>query len=299
VVKKLLDSGAVFDIEDKLLKGAMAYAGNRLEEAGQLLGGIEALALDASIAGHVAYVQAELAAKSDPARALAHFDHARLLAPGTLIEEASLRRQIALVVPTEAREHYEALATLYLRRFPHSLYAGSFRQQFAAAVAGNVHASEPDRLARLEAILAGVGPADRRDVYLAIAKQALLKGKVEVAAFTAGSAGKLADAGSADEARAHVYRGAALVASEAVQEGAAMLGGADRSKLASDEAALIDAGLAVAEAVQRPPQTEEFGEEQQQAAKARDGETVGSSGVVARAQKIFAQVDRMLSEARQ
>jgi chemotaxis protein MotC len=298
VVQKLLDAGAVFDIEDTLLKGALAYAGNRLEEAGQLLGGIDARSLDASIAAHVAFVQADLAAKSDPAKAHAHFDDARLLAPGTLIEEASLRRQITLVVPTEERERYEALATLYLRRFPHSLYAGSFRQQFAAAVAGNVHASEPDRLARLEAILAGVGPADRRDVYLAIAKEAVQKGKAEVAAFAAGSAGKLAEAGSAEEARARVYRGAALVASEAVQEGVAMLGGADRSKLAPAEAALIDAGLSVAEAVQRPPPAEDPADDQAPAVKTGEGEAVVASAVAARAQKMFAQVDQMLSEAR-
>ena len=270
-----------------------------MDDAGELLGGIEARALDASIAGHVAFVQAELVAKLDPAKALAHLDDARLLAPGTLIEEASLRRQIALVGPSEDAERYETLAALYLRRFPNSLYAGSFRQQFAAAIAGNVRASESDRLARLEAMLGGVGPAERRDVYLTIAKEALLKGKVGIAAFAAASAGKLADAGSVEEARARVYEGAALVVSDRLDKGVEMLGEADRGKLAQADAALVDAGLAVADAVQRAPESPDPEDEQPKlAGKADAVEQGAASAVVARAHKIFAQVDEMLSEAR-
>lgn len=300
VVQKLLDGGASFEIEEKLLKGALAYAEGRLDEAGELLGGIEARALDASIAGHVAFVQAELAAKSNPAKALGLLDDARLLAPGTLIEEASLRRQIALVGAGEDAERYEALAALYLRRFPNSLYAGSFRQQFAAAIAGNARASEPDRLARLEVILGGIGLAERRDVYLTIAKEALLKGKVGIAAFAAASAGKLADAGSAEEARARVYEGAALVVSDGLDKGVEMLGGADRSKLAQADVALVDAGLAVADAVQRPAETPDPEDEQPKLAdKTGEREKAAASAVIARAHKIFAQVDQMLSEAGQ
>jgi chemotaxis protein MotC len=297
VVQKLLDGGAKFEIEEKLLKGALAYSDGRMDEAGELLGGIEARALDAGIAGHVAFVQAELVAKSDPAKAFGHLDDARLLAPGTLVEEASFRRQLALVGPSEDAERYETLAALYLRRFPNSLYAGSFRQQFAAAIAGNVRASESDRLARLEAMLGGVGPAERRDVYLTIAKEALLKGKVGIAAFAAASAGKLADAGSVEEARARVYEGAALVVSDRLDKGVEMLGEADRSKLAQTDAALVDAGLAVADAVQRAPASPDPEDAQPKLAGTVE-QGAAASAVVARAHKIFAQVDEMLSEAR-
>jgi chemotaxis protein MotC len=296
-VQKLLDGGAKFEIEEKLLKGALAYADGRMDEAGELLGGIEARALDAGIAGHVAFVQAELVAKSDPAKAFGHLDDARLLAPGTLVEEASFRRQLALVGPSEDAERYETLAALYLRRFPNSLYAGSFRQQFAAAIAGNVRASESDRLARLEAMLGGVGPAERRDVYLTIAKEALLKGKVGIAAFAAASAGKLVDAGSVEEARARVYEGAALVVSDRLDKGVEMLGEADRGKLAQADAALVDAGLAVADAVQRAPASPDPEDAQPKLAGTVE-QGAAASAVVARAHKIFAQVDEMLSEAR-
>jgi chemotaxis protein MotC len=238
-----------------------------------------------------------LAAKSDPAKALAHLDDARLLAPGTLIEEASLRRQIALV-GTADLDRFEALAAVYLRRFPNSLYAGNFRQQFAAAVAGTVRAFATERLAQLETILGGVGPIDRRDVYLTIAREALVKGRVGLAAFAAASAGRLADTGSVEEARAHVYQGAALVASDELAKGLEMLSGADRGRLAPADAALIDAGLAVADAVQRPAQAPETDDEAKLAAAAGEAQATAASAVAERARKVFTQVDQMLSEAR-
>lgn len=299
VVQKLLDSGAAFEIDENLLKGALAYAERRLEPAAELLGKVEARTLDVSIAGLVSFVQAELAAKSDPAKAFAYLDDARLLAPGTLVEEASLRRQISLIGPMEDRERYEALATLYLRRFPNSLYAGNFRQQFAIAIAGNVHASEPDRLARLEAIFAGVSVADRRDLYLTISEEALLKGKSGIAAFAAVGAEKLAVAGSAEEARARVYQGAALVATEGTEKGVALLESVERAKLSEADAALVDAGLAVADAVQRPPEDADAGDDRAKAAtKPGESDAPAASAVVARAQKTFADVDQMLTEAR-
>ena len=71
-------------------------------------------------------------AEKEPAKALAYLDDARLLAPGTLIEEAAFRRQIALIASAGDGERYEMMVARYLRRFPNSVYAGNFRQQFAA-----------------------------------------------------------------------------------------------------------------------------------------------------------------------
>ena len=72
------------DIDEKLLKGALAYGeGRHRRSRASCSDGIEARTLDPSMAGHVAYVQGELAAKKEPAKALAHLDDARLLSPGT------------------------------------------------------------------------------------------------------------------------------------------------------------------------------------------------------------------------
>ena len=118
-----------------------------------------------------------------------YLDDARLLSPGTIVEEAALRRQIALLAAAGKADRYEMLATQYLRRFPRSVYAGGFRQQFAVAIAAIRMPREPGRLARLESMLGGVAQSDRREVYLTIAKEAIAKGKMEMAKFAAAQCG--------------------------------------------------------------------------------------------------------------
>src|SRR5882724_11396176 len=81
-----------------LVRGALAYGQNRNAEALELLADVDARTLDPSIAGHVALVQAELVAKTDREKSAALLAEARLLAPGTMIEEAALRRDVALAV---------------------------------------------------------------------------------------------------------------------------------------------------------------------------------------------------------
>jgi chemotaxis protein MotC len=287
-LQKLTHSGASTDINEKLIKGALAYGEGRHDAAAAQLAGIEARALDPGMAGLVAYVQGELAAKKEPAKALVYFDDARLLSPGTIIEEAALRRQIALLAAAGNADRYEALATQYLRRFPSSVYAGGFRQQFALAIAGHTDVVEPDRLARLERMLGGVAQSDRRELYLMIAKEAVAKGKMAMAKFAAANAGSLTEAASTDRERARLYEGAALIVTEAFDRGVEILSAVERSKLAETDASLLDAALSIAGQVRRMPATPD-------AEPLAAGEVTGQA--LAQARKAIAQVDEMLSGA--
>ena len=292
VLQKLMRSGAGTGIGEKLLKGALAYGEGRHDEAAELLGGIESRTLDPGMAGHVAYVQGELAAKKEPVKALAYLDDARLLSPGTIVEEAALRRQIALLAAAGKADRYELLATQYLRRFPNSVYAGGFRQQFAAAIAVHTNAGEPGRLARLESMLGGVEQTDRREVYLTIAKAAIDKGKVEMAKFAAAHARRLTEESSAERERARLYEAAALVVTEEFDRGVEMLGAVERSKLAETDTALLDAALGVAGQVRRLPDAPDA---EPPAAASPAGDAAGRA--MAQARKAIAQVDEILSGA--
>ena len=289
-LQKLMRSGASTDINEKLLKGTLAYGEGRHDEAAELLAGVEARALDPGTAGLVAYVQGELTAKKEPAKAQVHFDDARLLSPGTIIEEAALRRQIALLAAAGSADRYEALATQYLRRFPNSVYAGGFRQQFALAIAGHTDAAESGRLARLERMLGGVAQSDRREVYLMIAKEAVAKGKMAMAKFAAANAEPLTEAASTDRERARLYEGAALIVTEEFDRGVEVLGTVERSKLAETDAALLDAALSVAGQVRRMPDPPDA-EPPVAASPAGEGQAL------AQARKAVAQVDEILSGA--
>jgi chemotaxis protein MotC len=286
VLQKMIRGGAGADLGEKLLKGALAYGEGRHEEAADLLGGIEARKLDPGMAGHVAYVQGELAAKKEPAKALAHLDDARLLSPGTIVEEAALRRQIALLAAAGKADRYELLATQYLRRFAGSVYAGGFRQQFAAAIAAHTNAGEPGRLVRLESMLGGVEQADRREVYLTIAKEAIAKGKVDMAKFAAANAGRLAEDSSAERERARLYEGAALIATEDFDRGVAMLGALERTKLADTDSALLESALAIAGQVRSLPDV-----------PASEPADAAGGQILEQARKSVAQVDDLLSGA--
>ena len=51
--------------------------------------------------------------------------------PGTLVEEAALRREIFVAGQLDDFDKFETLAMQYFRRFRHSIYAGNFRQRFS------------------------------------------------------------------------------------------------------------------------------------------------------------------------
>jgi chemotaxis protein MotC len=289
-LQKLMQSGAGKDINEKLIKGTLAYGEGRHDAAAELLAGIEARALDPAMAGLVAYVQGELVAKKEPAKALVYFDDARLLSPGTIVEEAALRRQIALLAAAAgSADRYEMLATQYLRRFPNSVYAGGFRQQFALAIAGRADAAEPSRLAHLDGMLGGVAPSDRRELYLMIAKEAVTKANMKMAKFAAARAEPLAEASSADRERARLYQGAALIVTEEFDRSVEVLSAVERGKLAETDAALLDAALSIAGQVRRMPDTPDA--EPPSVA----GEVTGQA--LAQARKAIAQVDEILSGA--
>jgi chemotaxis protein MotC len=64
------------------------------------------------------------------------------LAPGTLLEEAALRRETVITALMEDFEKFEMLSSQYLRRFGDSVYAPEFTGRFAVAVATGRYAED-------------------------------------------------------------------------------------------------------------------------------------------------------------
>jgi len=82
-------------IEARLIKGALAYVEGHEDEAQDLLRTVDVRSLPPSLGGPVALVQSALIVRQDVAAAMAFLDEARLLMPGTLVEEAALRRRFS------------------------------------------------------------------------------------------------------------------------------------------------------------------------------------------------------------
>jgi len=305
-LRSLVDSKEDLGDNDKLVKGALAYSERRDAEAAELLSGVDVESLDRSVGGHVALVRASLAAESDQRKAFALLDRARVIAPGTLVEEAALRRQAILAAKINELDTFERLSSQYFRRFNTSLFAGSFEQQFAQEVVSKAYTAQEKRMAKLEEIIRSVEPEVRINTCLALAEQGILRANVEIVRFAARLAGIDAQSSPLDATRMRLFEAAALLVTEAYEDGSRALWTIDRAKLGVREEALLNAAFAVSREIARPPSMATVSRQKPGAADATTADTDGGaadkgseiaqSRVVSDAQQALERVDELLKE---
>ncbi len=293
VLGKLLASGTQLGIDDRLAKGALAYGERRDTEAAELLDAIDVDALDRSVGGHVALVRALLLAKSDPQRAIALLDRARIIAPGTIIEEAALRRQAILAANMGDLDDFEALTSQYFRRFANSIFERSFERQFAQVIVSKGYAADAKRLPKLEKLLRGLSDMQRRETCLAIAEEGIAVADIELVRFAARLAGMDAKAQPLDAMRMLLFEAAAVIVTPDYEQGRTALRLVDKSKLGAREESLLYAALAVADEIARPPSLAQGAE---QAQVPGEQGSPASSSAISDAQAAIARVDGLLSE---
>ena len=273
-----------------LIDGALAYAEGRDDRARALLGTLEPRALPRGLGGHLALVLASLYADQDPRKAGEMLDQARLLVPGTLVEEAALRRQIFLLAQPATADKFASLSRQYWRRFHSSVFAGNFKARLRSFATDLAVAGDTSGLARLDPILGDLSAAEARDLYLAIARVALVRGRAETARFAATRAEGFAPDRS-DAARARLYAAAAGAATETAAAAGTALQAIDPSTLSPDDASLRSAALAVAASVDAAmPEAAGEPADPARASNAPDAATA----VIARAGKALAAADAMI-----
>jgi len=181
-VAALLKGDAVVDSERSLARGALAYVTNHEADAIALLGAEDLNALDARLAGEVAFARSVLETRRDAKTAIELLDWARLLQPGGLVEEAALRREIALLAEAKDVSRAAMLTRQYSTRFAGSLYAADFFRDLAAAIAGFGLADDPDNYRLLSRAVAALPPDRRLYFLLTLAKSAVVNGRFAAAA---------------------------------------------------------------------------------------------------------------------
>ena len=248
-VRALVEQGAVFAADrDRLVKGALAYAEGQDEVARALLGKYDPRSLPRALGGHLALVLGTMSADKDPGRAETMLDAARLLVPGTLVEEAALRRQVFLLADVASLDKFTALSRQYMRRFRGSVYAANFKARLTSFAVRLAVAGDVAQLSKVDTAFVELAPAERRSLFLTLARDALLAGRADTARYAAGRAAALSP-DAADAERVRLYTAAAGVASDASPEGRAALAGVDRGRLSARDAELQDAALAVATSI--------------------------------------------------
>ncbi len=190
--------------ERDLLRGAAGYTAGRQTDAEALLS-YDPEAQSLRLGSQIAYAQSVLLTSKDAEKALNLLDLARLFAPGTLIEEASLRREILLVGDLRNPERVAFLARQYVERFGGSLYAGDFVRTLATTVIRFDLCATLADLAKFSALLALTSPEQARAFLLAVSRASLLRGRFDVAAQAADGALAAAPAASPDATHARLY----------------------------------------------------------------------------------------------
>lgn len=220
------------------LAGAFAYAVGRRKEAARILGKLDPLALDPRLAGQCAYALSILAIAEDEKRAVELLDMTRLLSPGTLVEEAALRREALLVAEHGDGPQLRPLMRRYLTRFPRSPYVKDFVESLAAVLDKRDRATLDAMIEPVISGAAALDPEPRAAFVLAVARTALTKGAYRAAEFAAVGAGQIKPASAASLARARLYLsvarmmlGSSEAGSELAQTDAKALPAADQPLL--------------------------------------------------------------------
>jgi chemotaxis protein MotC len=240
-VAQLLKGDAMVESERPLLRGALAYVTNHESDAIGLLGQTDLTALDPRLAGEVAFARSVLETKRDAKAAVDLLDWSRLLAPGGLVEEAALRREIALLAEAKDVTRLTMLARQYVTRFAASLYAADFLRDLAGAIVRLGLADDPANYKLLSGAIAALSPDGRREFLLALAKSGVVNARYATAAAAATEALEGSKADSPEAMRARLYLAASRLFSDAYDAAIADLRALSASKLDRGDASLLAA----------------------------------------------------------
>lgn len=236
-----------------LAEAALAYAEGQRSVALRLLDKVDIYELPPSLAGHVALVKAMVIANGDLARVIGLTDDARLLSPGTLVEETALRLAIEAAISQGNRAKFEAMALRYFRRFPRSPYLAAVIRPVAAAIAEGGYSERPDGVKWVHSVVLYLDPNKLVQFYSALADAGLRSAKLVTTINAARMAQKYVRPGSPEQAWALAYEGAALVVGPHGKEGLSRLAAAETIGVGAAVGDLIASARAMAKIIQAPP----------------------------------------------
>ncbi len=206
---------------------------------------------NAKIGPYLALVAGNVTLTKDPAAALKFYDWARLTAPGTIVEEAALRRSLAVAVDAKIVDKASLYANGYARRFLYSPYASQFADLFVRFVVEHYEVLKPEDI---DATLGYMDVDRRREVYLRVAREAAIAGRKELATMAAEQAKLLSGSEEGADALARLYGSLVGVPTENVDDAMAVLMTIPEEALSPRDRALRQAAETVAKEVLRKPE---------------------------------------------
>ncbi len=229
--------------DQAIADGIVAYLNGQPNAAIAALDSVDPRQLPADLGAFVALVKGSLLAAERPVEALALLDQARLLSPGTLVEEAALRRSVAIDARQADAARFALASTQYVGRYLYSPYASQFADTFVSGVIAMHGAMSQDKLADITAMM----DAEREKViYLRIARRAAIDGFADLSAFASAKAEQGRDGkANDDDPRVQLYASLSTVTSATVDTVREKLKTIDRDQLSENDRSLLDAARAV------------------------------------------------------
>ena len=228
-----------------------AYLNGRAAKTKTSLTEVVEIYRDTEIGPYLTLVAANVLAAMNDDTALELFDWARLTAPGTLVEEAALRRSLFIAARKNMVDEALDYAQLYARRFINSPYAGQYADLLVDLVVLNYGKVGDERLSE---ILSFMDRPRKREVYLRIARSAVISGLRDLAVFASGKAEDLVGPTDGNpQALADLYSGMAQIPTDGVDNVLAGLNAVPERQLSDRDRALREAAQLIAGQVLSKP----------------------------------------------
>lgn len=185
-------------------------------------------------------------AEASPEKASDRLNWVRLAAPGSLFEEAAIRRQIKVASMTGDLKLLRLLTRNYVTRFSKSPYANEFWRDFATTLPLMDNRLDDQQLSEF---INFAPKTIQLVIYLKISRTALIDARMARAHFGAEKALDIAHSLNVNDASARLYYAASSVGSTAAEDAGEMLKTISVNELPEKDRPLLMAAKAVAKGV--------------------------------------------------
>lgn len=134
VASKALQNPLLSIQQKELLQGVVAYATADFAKAKQKLLPLDGEQFNTLLDAQLTMVQVQLEQETDTGKNLERLSYVANIVPGTLIEEAAIRRMVPLLARPNHSQKLLYWTSRYLRRFSNSLYYQDFETSLIGAV---------------------------------------------------------------------------------------------------------------------------------------------------------------------
>ncbi|MCP4073318.1 MAG: hypothetical protein GY742_16510 [Hyphomicrobiales bacterium] len=228
--------------EKSPLKAAIAFSERNIDEAYRMLNANKPSVLPPSLAGQFALARAMITSSINLDLTENYLNDARRLAPGTLIEEAALRRLLRVAGISRNFDKFKFFSSTYMRRFHKSYYLNDFLKSYAYAIVQMPQENQSESLKELQDLLEYLDKRQDLFVLAFIARSATILGRTKLALWAANEALGELRVGSKLHTRMKLYAVASgIVDDKITEEAAEMLKQIDSDVFDINDKKLFDA----------------------------------------------------------